>query len=104
MTLFVDIEKRSFYFIDSFGTTTLALESAFNNWLKFVQTRADLLALHNDQPFTAVLVAHPLQKDSYNCGVFVCKFVSMLLQEESITQNSFHPTTSIAEYRSTIMA
>ena len=66
------------------------MQQAFANWLKFVKLRTDLLELHNEQPFAPVLVEHPLQKDVYNCGVFVCKFVSISekkSQEFDITFN-----------------
>ena len=104
ITIFVDLELSTFYYIDSFGTTSEAMQQAFANWLKFVKLRTDLLELHNEQPFAPVLVEHPLQKDVYNCGVFVCKFVSMLLRGENIKRDSFDPQNTIAELRSTILA
>ena len=104
ITIFVDLELSTFYYIDSFGTTSEAMQQAFANWLKFVKLRTDLLELHNEQPFAPVLVEHPLQKDVYNCGVFVCKFVSMLLRGENIKRDSFDPRNTIAELRSTILA
>ena len=55
ITIFVDLELSTFYYIDSFGTTSEAMQQAFANWLKFVKLRTDLLELQNEQPFAPVL-------------------------------------------------
>ena len=101
-TMFVDINNREFVYIDPFGTTSARLNEAFANWLKFVELRRDLQLLHSIKPFSPLLIQHPLQQDDYNCGVFVCKFVSMLLRDENISFDSFDPVSAIAYYRKTI--
>ena len=103
MTLFVDIDERLFTFIDSFGTTQEASDSAFNNWITFASHNKDIKALHAERPFINVLVKHPVQVDTYNCGVFVCKFISMLVQGEVINETSFDPT-ALNAFRATILS
>ena len=44
----------------------------------------------------------PIQNDDYNCGIFVCKFVSMLLEGVEIKKDSFHQVNDIDEYRANL--
>ena len=102
-TLFIDIDERRFIYINSLGTTQQATDDAFSNWLNYVAKRPDLKQLHEEKPFVNVVVDHPVQVDSYNCGAFVCKFILMLLNDEIINSNSFEPA-SMDSFRATILS
>ena len=41
----------------------------------------------------------PIQNDDYNCVIFACKFVSMLLEGVEIKKDSFHQVNDKDEYR-----
>ena len=88
MTVFINIPARVFIFIDSFGKCSWR-KTAFSNWLKYVEKRPDLKLLHDDKPFREITVQHPKKTDGFNCGVFVIKFLTMLINNERIYADSF---------------
>jgi hypothetical protein len=88
MALFINIPARVFIFLDPVGTSSWR-KNAFANWLKYVEKRADLRALHADKPFREITVEHPKQKDAHNCGIFVIKFLTMLHNNQRIHSDSF---------------
>ena len=93
LVVFIDIDERDFVFIDPCGASESDLRHAFLNWLKFVNTRKDLTALDAQRQFKQRVIEHPRLIDSFNCGVFVCKLLSMLIQEEPIHSDSFDAST-----------
>ena len=106
LTLFIDIEQRSFTLIDSLGTTKDQLNTAFANWLLYVENDPALRAIHAARPFQLVEVSHPLQTDGYNCGVFTCCLIDMLAKHQAINTNSFGDNTQtyMDDYRKNIRA
>ena len=104
LTLFIDIEQRSFTLIDSLGTTKDQFYTAFANWLLYVENDPALRAIHAARPFQLVEVSHPLQTDGYNCGVFTCCLIDMLAKHQAINTNSFGDNTQtyMDDYRKNI--
>ena len=102
MFLFVDMEERDFIFVDPFGAGESDLQMSFRNWLKYVNSRKDLLISHQQQPFKQRVLQHPRQVDSNNCGVIVCKLLSLMLSDEPVDAESFDPAT-ISEFRASII-
>ena len=90
--------------MDPKGATDEDLKLTFDNWLKYVEDRSDLSALHKQRPFKQRFIQHPYQpnEDNSNCGVFVCKLLSLLLQDEPIHPDSFDPL-NISTFRETIL-
>ena len=82
--IYIDNQKMTFSYLDPYGANELEHKQAFDNWLKFVQTRKDLLLLHKDQPYTERVIKHPIQTDSISCGVYVCAFGKYLYAGSSI--------------------
>jgi len=85
--LFIDIQKRQFFYIDPLGSPKEEQDSVFNNWQAYVSSRPDLAKLN--MPFECMLVEHPLQIDNYNCGPMTLKFLFMLAQGKKITRYAF---------------
>ena len=82
--IYIDNHNMTFSYLDPYGATEQEHKQAFDNWLKFVQTRKDLLLLHKDQPYTERVIKHPIQTDSISCGVYVCAFGKYLYAGSSI--------------------
>ena len=87
--IFVDIEELDFVFIDPYGASETDLRSAFLYWLAFVNTRKDLAEMDRQKAFKQRVIEHPKQSYSYNCGVYVCKLLSMLVEDQPIQADAF---------------
>jgi Ulp1 family protease len=76
VAVIIDTHEQNFHIIDPKGYNT-SLTDYFESWIKYYNNRDDAsVKWKNNSP----IIKHPIQKDSYNCGVFVC-----LLIEEFIT-------------------
>ncbi|CAF0849917.1 unnamed protein product [Brachionus calyciflorus] len=67
---FADTMERKFMYIDAMGKRNV--QKVFENW-----------SIYDDKPWKLHVVHHSIQKDSINCGVFVCKFTKMILSGAS---------------------
>ena len=54
--------------------------SIFNNWCNFSASN-DHLKMHK---FKNIKPKHAIQKDGYNCGVYVCAFFERLISTKSL--------------------
>ena len=81
MLLYINIAASEFAFINPLGASTKDLKATFRNWLTFVNGRKDLRAVHESKPFTQRVIEHTKQSDAFNCGVFICKFATLLLKD-----------------------
>ncbi len=76
VAVIIDIHEQNFHIINPKRYNT-SLTDYFESWIKYYNNRDDAsVKWKNNSPN----IKHPIQKDSYNCGVFVC-----LLIEEFIT-------------------
>jgi sentrin-specific protease 1 len=61
-----------------------ATMSTYNNKIDFnSDDSGDEISFHNDWAFTEALEI-PLQKNTYDCGVFLCKFMEYISRREEI--------------------
>ena len=75
--LFVDVIKKRVIYIDPFGTSETSLQNIGDNWVTFANSQLSL----KGYSWKFQQVDHDKQdrkKDSFNCGVYVCTFFSML--------------------------
>ena len=75
---FVSILSQTIYYIDPIGETKEEIEAAAKNFRKYI----DLKKYFPNSNFKEVQISHQKQIDSYNCGVFVCHFFEILLNQE----------------------
>lgn len=83
--IIINIPSKEFTFIDPFGASTDVVNEMFNKWLNYYHRRHD--AQHSNWKIRKF--EHPIQKDSWNCGIYVCKFI-----EEVVSLGSITPTTT----------
>ncbi|CAF1135781.1 unnamed protein product, partial [Brachionus calyciflorus] len=78
--LFVNLKNRSVVYIDPFGAPKESSKTIFDNWKKFAQSKHEL----RDFEWTEREIQHSRQKltDGVNCGVYVCYFFYLLLQDQ----------------------
>ena len=75
--LFVSIQDQTVVYIDPMGTTKDKSDSVCKSFAKFAETSKNL----KNFKFTTKFIEHQLQKDTYNCGTFVCYFFEILLKK-----------------------
>jgi Ulp1 family protease len=75
---FADIKEKIFYYIDSLKDNSIVNNTPFESWKKFCATRKGLSS-NNWKLSQPKFIC---QKDSYNCGVFVCHFFSLLINRQ----------------------
>ncbi|RNA05119.1 hypothetical protein BpHYR1_001537 [Brachionus plicatilis] len=67
------------------------VQKVFNKWCKFWK--------FDSNPWAHRIVPHSVQRDSINCGVFVCKFLQIILDGSS---DLLFDTSLLTEIRSEI--
>lgn len=91
---FVNNRSHTLYYIDSLNANCMVKRSLLANWTKFTSTRAGYKGIKwkiDESKFCA-------QRDSYNCGVFVCYFFRKIITNEL----NLDTETDINEFRNTI--
>eukprot|EP00794_Sanderia_malayensis_P011664 gene11664-12869_t len=84
------------FFLNPLGETRQEIDKITKNWRTFWRNRVkNLNSLEIEWQF--VPIAHPKQKDSYNCGIFVLKFAECLMKEDGV--NFAHSKEEMQRYR-----
>ena len=63
--------------------------SAASNWINYLREQQLSTNMYASRPFKQRIVDHPKQQDGFSCGVFVIRFLSMLIQNQPIIAESF---------------
>ena len=94
--LFVSLKTKEIYYIDPKGTTEDDLNNIGNKFITFASTNKHLKGIK----FSKVLIKHQIQCDMFNCGVFVCYFFQLLVNENF---SLFNDQINIYAFRKSIL-
>ena len=78
MFFIVSLISGHFSYINPKGTTELSIKSAFDNWCKFAKFKN----INADWNIMNIDLNHPIQKDSYNCGIYICMFMDNFMKSD----------------------
>ncbi|CAF0878791.1 unnamed protein product [Brachionus calyciflorus] len=92
--VFIDLRNNFFNYIDPLGETKGRQKKFFQNWNFYFQQQYKINLIQDN-------IEHSLQKDSINCGVFVCFFLNQLLNNKPLIINN--SIKNIFDYRMLIM-
>ena len=98
---FVSIKKKQIFYIDPQGTDEKTRLEISKNFIEFAKG----VKFFKNIKFENVLLKHQIQKDNYNCGVYVCHFFDLLIKtnEISILNNDINQNINIDSYREVII-
>ncbi len=74
--LFIKVRTCQVLYLNPSGETNERLQEVLLNWIKFCSTRKKLQSFKWKLELLENL---PVQKDNYNCGIFVCYYVNFIL-------------------------
>ena len=75
LALIIDVNKDEFILLDPMNKSTPRLDKCFKSWCNYYHSRKN----KHDASWKIRKIDHPLQKDHYNCGVFVIQFIKHYL-------------------------
>ena len=98
---FVSIKNKQIFYIDPQGTEEKTSLEISKNFIEFAKT----VKFFKNIKFENVSLKHQIQKDTYNCGVYVCHFFDLLIKtkEISILNNNIDQNIDINAYRKVIL-
>lgn len=82
IAIIIDVELKHFYSLDPLKYRTNLLEQHFDNWIQFCSRfgKSDF--------WKQMTIDHPIQTDSYNCGIFVMIFIANYINTGKIEFDS----------------
>lgn len=84
----VDFENKTFSYLDPMGTTEESTKKMFDKFTKFAQKLNIYNNLSNKILVNELRIAtinHVKQKDSYNCGIYVLKFIKSISNRKPLS-------------------
>ena len=86
LAFIVDMIRYRFILLDPLHKISPIVDNAFKSWIKYYNSRSHSTSTSVDQTnleWEIHHVDHPLQSDSYNCGVFVIHFINKYINNNA---------------------
>ena len=74
----VDLSELAIFYMDPMGERDENLIKFLKNWTKFSES----IPFLSKKKWHLKKISHPKQRDSFNCGVYVCKFLKLILEKK----------------------
>ena len=81
VAIIIDMKLAKFQLIDPLEASEKKSQIFFDSWVEYYNKRNDFLI--NKWIQNAKNVKHPIQKDKFNCGVYVCLIIKQYISKNT---------------------